>query len=109
MTEDRKIYSHLQLEAALCIWEDLLERFNILPDVRLVIADNGRPLAYSILDKVRQVNPAALVDNKSLSAVLMKIREERRPRPWPLQSSGHSSNSRSSALSSRSQQLAPPS
>jgi hypothetical protein len=50
-------------------------------DGRLVIAHNARPLAYSIFDKVRQVNPAAIVDNKSLSAVLMKIREEQLHRP----------------------------
>jgi hypothetical protein len=50
-------------------------------DGRLVIAYNGRPLAYSIFDKVRRVNPAAVVDNKSLSAVLMKIREEQLQRP----------------------------
>jgi len=28
MTDDRKIYSHLQVEAALCIWEDLLGRYD---------------------------------------------------------------------------------
>ncbi len=50
-------------------------------DGRLIIAHNGRPLAYSIFDKVRQVNLAAIVDNKSLSAVLMKIREEQLQRP----------------------------
>jgi hypothetical protein len=51
------------------------------PDGRVVITYNGRPLAYSIFDKVRRVNPAAIVDNKSLSAVLMKIREEQLQRP----------------------------
>lgn len=50
-------------------------------DGRVVIAHNGRPLAYSIFDKVRQVDPAAIADNKSLSAVLIKIREEQLQRP----------------------------
>jgi len=57
------------------------------PDGRVVITHNGRPLPYSIFDKVRQVTQGAIVDNKQLSA-LADPRELRilsgRPTPLPV-------------------------
>ena len=40
------------------------------PDGRLVIKHKGRELPYRIFDKVRQVDQAAIVENKRLGAVL---------------------------------------
>lgn len=51
------------------------------PDGRIVIAYNGLPLAYSIFDKVRQVDQGAIVDNKRLSSVLTLIRQEQQLNP----------------------------
>src|SRR5262245_12415145 len=46
------------------------------PDGRLAIRYNGVDLAYRTFDKVRQVDQAAIADNKHLGAVLAMIREE---------------------------------
>ena len=43
------------------------------PGKRVMISYNGLPLAYRIFDKVRQVDQAAIVDNKRLSAALELI------------------------------------
>ena len=51
------------------------------PDGKIVISHNGLPLAYTIFDKVRQVNQGAIVDNKRLSSVLTVIRQEQETRP----------------------------
>ena len=51
------------------------------PDGKIVISHNGLPLAYTIFDKVRQVNQGAIVDNKRLSSVLTMIRQEQEARP----------------------------
>lgn len=45
------------------------------PDGRLTIRHNGVALAYSSFDKIRQVNQAAIVDNKRLGAALAMARE----------------------------------
>lgn len=54
---------------------------NDYPDGRIVITYNGLPLAYSIFDKVRHVNQAAVVDNKRLSAAFDHVRELQAQRP----------------------------
>ena len=40
------------------------------PDGRIEIRHEGRPLPYTVLDKMRRVNQAAIVDNKHLDAAL---------------------------------------
>jgi hypothetical protein len=50
------------------------------PDGRLVISYNGTPLPYSIFDSVRQVDQAAIVDNKRLSAALKHIQDQQQQR-----------------------------
>jgi hypothetical protein len=51
------------------------------PDGRVVISHSGLPLPYRIFDKIRQVDQAAIVDNKRLSAVLSQIKVEQELRP----------------------------
>ncbi len=51
------------------------------PGKRIMISYNGLPLAYTIFDKVRQVDQAAIVDNKRLSAALELIQEQQALRP----------------------------
>ena len=51
------------------------------PNGRVMISHKGVPLPYSIFDKVRQVDQAAIVDNKRLSAVLMHIQQQQALRP----------------------------
>jgi hypothetical protein len=46
------------------------------PDGRLSIRYRGVELAYRTFDKLRQVSPAAIVENKRPGAVLAMIREE---------------------------------
>ena len=46
------------------------------PDGRLSIRYRGVELAYRTFDKLRQVSPAAIVENKRLGAVLAMIRDE---------------------------------
>ena len=48
------------------------------PDGRLVIKHKGRDLPYRIFDKVRQVNQAAIVENKRLGAVLAYVVERQK-------------------------------
>jgi len=47
-----------------------------LPDGRLAIRHNGPELAYRTLDKIRQVDQGAIVDNKRLGPTLAMIRDE---------------------------------
>jgi hypothetical protein len=51
------------------------------PNGRVMITYNGAPLPYSIFDKVRQVDQAAIVDNKRLSAALLYIQQKQAERP----------------------------
>jgi hypothetical protein len=46
------------------------------PDGRLAIRYRGVELEYRTFDKIRQVSPAAIVENKQLGAALAFIREE---------------------------------
>jgi hypothetical protein len=46
------------------------------PDGRLVIRYRGLELAYRTFDKIRQVSPAAIVENKQLGAALAFIRDQ---------------------------------
>ena len=48
------------------------------PDGRLVIKHKGRELPYRIFDKVRQVDQAAIVENKRLGAVLAYVAERQK-------------------------------
>ena len=48
------------------------------PDGRLVIKHKGRDLPYRIFDKVRQVDQAAIVENKRLGAVLAYVAERQK-------------------------------
>ncbi|MFB9262505.1 ISNCY family transposase [Bradyrhizobium erythrophlei] len=48
------------------------------PDGRLVIKHNGRALPYRTFDKVRQVDQAAIVENKRLGPVLAYIAEQQK-------------------------------
>src|SRR5271165_1652512 len=48
------------------------------PDGRFVIKHQGRELPYRIFDKVRQVDQAAIVENKRLGAVLAYVAERQK-------------------------------
>ncbi|MBB4383271.1 hypothetical protein GGD61_007970 [Bradyrhizobium sp. SBR1B] len=50
------------------------------PDGRLVIKHRGRALPYRTFDKVRQVDQAAIVENKRLGPVLAYIAEQQQLR-----------------------------
>ncbi len=54
---------------------------SLYPSGRIMISFDGFPLTYKIFDKVRQVNQAAIVDNKRLSAALEHIKAEQAKRP----------------------------
>src|ERR1700724_866949 len=53
------------------------------PDGRLAIRYRGRDLPYTTFDKLRQVSPASIVENKHLGAVLSYIRERQIERAEP--------------------------
>jgi hypothetical protein len=50
------------------------------PDGRLAIQHNGVDLSYRTFDKLQQVNPAAIVENKRLGPVLAYIAERQKER-----------------------------
>ena len=54
---------------------------SLYPSGRIMISYEGLPLSYQIFDKVRQVNQAAIVDNKRLAAALEHIQKEQAKRP----------------------------
>ena len=51
------------------------------PDGRLEIRWKGRPLPYSVFDKLQRVSHAAIVENKRLGEVLAWIKEQQDCQP----------------------------
>ena len=51
------------------------------PDGRLEVRWKGRPLPYSIFDKLQRVSHAAIVENKRLGEILAWIKEQQDRQP----------------------------
>ena len=57
------------------------------PDGRIAIRYRGEELAYRTFDKIRQVNQAAIVDNKRLGGLLEMIKAYQETQPPPKRTS----------------------
>ncbi len=51
------------------------------PDGRLEVRWKGRPLPYSVFDKLQRVSHAAIVENKRLGEILAWIKEQQDSQP----------------------------
>ncbi len=51
------------------------------PDGRFAVQFNGTALGFKVFDKIRTVQPGAIVDNKRLSAVLEQVKAQQAARP----------------------------
>jgi hypothetical protein len=51
------------------------------PDGRVAVQFNGTALGFKVFDKIRTVQPGAIVDNKRLSAVLEQVKAQQAARP----------------------------
>jgi hypothetical protein len=58
------------------------------PDGRFSVQFNGEPLGFKVFDKIRTVQPGAIVDIKRLSAVLEQVKAQQAAYP-PRQQRGH--------------------
>ena len=65
---------------ALCLRGKMVEIYDF-PDGRLEVRWKGRPLPYSVFDKLQRVSHAAIVENKRLGEVLAWIKEQQDRQP----------------------------
>jgi hypothetical protein len=65
---------------ALCLRGKMVEIYDF-PDGRLEVRWKGRPLPYSVFDKLQRVSHAAIVENRRLGEILAWIKEQQDRRP----------------------------
>jgi hypothetical protein len=63
------------------------------PDGRFAVQFNGTALGFKVFDKIRTVQPGAIVDNKRLSAVLEQVKAQQAAYPAH-QQRGHTARQR---------------
>ena len=63
------------------------------PDGRFAVQFNGMALGFKLFDKIRTVQPGAIVDNKRLSAVLEQVQAQQAAYP-ARQQRGHAARQR---------------
>ena len=63
------------------------------PDGRFAVQFNGTALGFKLFDKIRTVQPGAIVDNKRLSAVLEQVKAQQAAYPTH-QQRGHTARRR---------------
>jgi hypothetical protein len=63
------------------------------PDGRFAVQFNGTALGFKLFDKIRTVQPGAIVDNKRLSAVLEQVKAQQAAYPAH-QQRGHTARQR---------------
>ena len=70
----------LAIVRLLCLRGKMVEIYDF-PDGRLEVRWKGRPLPYSVFDKLQRVSHAAIVENKRLGEVLAWIKEQQDRQP----------------------------
>jgi transposase len=77
------------------------------PDGRLEVRWKGRPLPYSIFDKLQRVSHAAIVENKRLGEVLawIKERQDNQPRYTRLPEGPRRSDQKAGFMKNRAEQI----
>jgi hypothetical protein len=78
------------------------------PDGRLEVRWKGRPLPYSVFDKLQRVSHAAIVENKRLGEILAWIKEQqdRQPRLSKVPKGPRRSSQASGLLKNRAMRMA---